>query len=273
MIPVPHHSADRSAHGAADRGLYTRAAILALLLAAALAAILAAPLAADPVWPARPTARVNDFAGLLTPAQRADLERALADFEQRTTNQLLVATFASTDGGVPEEITIRLAEQWTVGTRDNDNGLILVVFVKEHKVRFEVGYGLEGALPDALAIRIINSEVTPRFRQGDFAGGITAGMSAAMRAIEGEYSAPADNRSGDRSSRKNFGGLILPLIFILIFIFGGRRGRSALMWYMILGGGRGGYTGGRGGFGGGGGGGGFSPGGGSFGGGGATGSW
>ncbi len=271
MIPVLSYIDGRPAHSGARRGLYTRAAVLVLLIVA----VLAAPLAADPTWPARPAARVNDFAGLLSPAQRTDLEQTLADFERRTTNQLLVATFESTDGGVPEDITIRLAEQWKVGTRDNDNGLILVVFVKEHKVRFEVGYGLEGVLPDALAIRIINNEVTPHFRKGDYAGGIAAGISAAMLAIEAEYTAPADNRSRDRSTRKNIGGLIIPLIFILIFIFGGRRGRSALMWYLILGGGRGGFTGGGGGFtgGGGGGGGGFSPGGGSFGGGGATGSW
>ena len=253
------------------RGPYLTAAVLAVLL---VVAFLAPPLAADPTYPDRPVTRVNDFAGLLTSSQCTELEQALADIERRTTNQLLVATFESTDGGVPEDITIRLAEKWKVGSRDNDNGLILVVFIKERKVRFEVGYGLEGALPDALANRIISSEVTPHFRQGDYAGGIAAGMSAAMRAIEGEYSAPARNSDRDISRRnKGIGGLIIPLIFILIFIFGGRRGRSALMWYLILGGGRGGFTGGRGGFGGGGGGGGFSAGGGSFGGGGATGSW
>jgi uncharacterized protein len=256
------------------RSHHVLAAILVLIFVAALPRPLPA---ADLAYPDRPAARVNDYAGLLTPAQRAELERTLADFERRTTNQLLLATFESTDGGVPEDLTIRLAEKWRVGDRENDNGLILVVFVKERKVRFEVGYGLEGALPDALAIRIINSEVTPRFRQGDYAGGIAAGMSAAMRAIEGEYSAPAGGHNRNRSSKKGIGVLIIPLIFILIFIFGGRRGRSALMWYMVLGGGRGGYTGGGGGFSGGsfggGGGGGFSAGGGSFGGGGATGSW
>jgi uncharacterized protein len=247
--------------------------VLAVALVLCCAAALQTTQAAELVYPDRPTARVNDFAGLLTPAQRADLERTLADFERRTTNQLLVATFQSTGGGVPEDLTIRLAEKWKVGGRENDNGLILVVFVDERKVRFEVGYGLEGALPDALAIRIINSEITPRFRQGDYAGGITAGMSAAMRAIEGEYSAPADGGTRKRNVKKGIGGLIIPLIFILIFLFGGRRGRNALLWYMVLGGGRGGFTGGRGGFSGGGFGGGFSPGGGSFGGGGATGSW
>lgn len=258
----------------AGRCRFRASAVLALLLVVAL---LTPAAAADPDYPDRPATRVNDFAGLLTASQQSELERALAEFERRTTNQLLVATFQSTEGGVPEDITIRLAEKWKVGTRDNDNGLILVVFVKERKVRFEVGYGLEGALPDARAIQIIRNEVTPRFSQNDYAGGIAAGMSAAMRAIEGEYTAPAGGGNRNRSSRKGFAGLIVPLIFILIFIFGGRRGRSALMWYMILGGGRGGYTGGGGGFGGGGfsggGGGGFSPGGGSFGGGGATGSW
>ncbi len=256
-----------------SRRLFRAPALPALLLILTLLALLAPAATADPVYPDRPAARVNDYAGLLNPTQRSELERALADFERRTTNQLLVATFQSTEGGEPADVTIRLAEQWKVGSRDNDNGLILVVFVKERKVRFEVGYGLEGALPDALAIRIINSEVTPRFRQGDYPGGIAAGMSAAMRAIEGEYTAPAGGSTRNRRSKKGIGGLIIPLIFILIFIFGGRRGRNALMWYMVLGGGRGGFTGGGGGFSGGGGGGGFSPGGGSFGGGGATGSW
>jgi len=260
----------------APRGPARRMNARAVLPAVLLALLLAAAPVLGLEYPDRPAARVNDFAGLLSSAEKSALERTLADFERRTTNQLLVATFQSTSGGVVEDLAIRLAETWKVGDREDDNGLILVVFVDERKVRFEVGYGLEGALPDARAIQIIRNEIVPRFREGDYAGGISAGMAAAMRAIEGEYTAPPESGSRDRRTRKGIGGLIVPLIFILIFIFGGRRGRSALMWYMILGGGRGGWTGGGGGFGGGsfgGGGGGFSPGGGSFGGGGATGSW
>lgn len=260
----------------APRGGARRLSSRALLTAALLTALLAVPATAGALdYPERPAARVNDFAGLLSPAEEAALERTLAEFERRTTNQLLVATFQSAEGGVVEDLSIRLAETWKVGTRDDDNGLILVVFVDERKVRFEVGYGLEGALPDARAIQIIRNEIVPRFRQGDFPGGISAGTAAAMKAIEGEYTAPPNSGSRERRTKKGIGALIVPLIFILIFVFGGRRGRSALMWYMILGGGRGGWTGGGGGFRGGsfGGGGGFSPGGGSFGGGGATGSW
>ena len=255
----------------ASRGPTGRRVARAVLPAVLLIAVLATPaLAKAPSWPDRPAARVNDFAGLLSPARETELERALAEFERRTTNQLLVVTFQSTGGEAVEDLTIRLAETWKVGGRDDDNGLILAVFVDERKVRFEVGYGLEGALPDARAIQIIRNEIVPRFREGDYAGGISAGMAAAMGAIEGEYSAPATNTRKNRV-KKGIGGLIVPLMFILVFLFGGRRGRSALMWYLILGGGRGGWTGGGGGFRGGGGG--FSPGGGSFGGGGATGSW
>jgi len=247
----------------APRGM----ALLAVLLAVAL---LVPAAVADLQYPQRPAARVNDFAGLLAPGQERDLEQRLADFERRTSNQLMVVTFPDAGGDVVEDVSIRLAEKWGAGGRQNDNGLILIVFVQERKVRFEVGYGLEGALPDALAARIIRNEISPRFGQGDFSGGIAAGMQAAMQAVQGEYRGTGRRKSTERNARE-IGGLIIPIIFILIFLFGGRRGRSALMWYLILGGGRGGFTGGRGGFSGGGGG--FSTGGGGFGGGGATGSW
>jgi uncharacterized protein len=181
-----------------------------------------------------------------------------------------------------EDFTVRTAEAWRVGRQKLDNGLLLFVFVKERKLRIEVGYGLEGAVPDALAKRIIDETIVPRLRQGDPAAGLEAGIDALIAATRGEYK--GERRSRSRPPGALGVGFLIFLIVLMIVL--SRLGRAASWSYDHNGwhrrggwgggwGAGGGWSSGGGGGGGGGdsGGGGFSGGGGSFGGGGASGDW
>jgi uncharacterized protein len=214
-------------------------------------------------------------------AEARRLEETLRRFDEETSSQVVVAVFPRLPAESLEDFTARTAEAWRVGRKDLDNGAVLFVFVEDRKMRIEVGYGLEGALPDLTAKRIIDEVITPRFRQERYGEGLVAGVEAILAATRGEYTAPP--RTPSTSSGP--AALLLPLGFIaLIFILSRRldrplgpldrqRRRRRGVWYIGPGGwGGGGFGGGGGGWGGGGGGG-FSGGGGSFGGGGASGSW
>jgi uncharacterized protein len=241
--------------------------VLALLL---LAGVLAA---AGPAVPPAPTRYVTDKAGVIAPDVTAQLETRLSDFEKETSNQFLVYTQSAVpDGTTLEEYTVACAQAWKAGQTQRKNGMILFVFPGSRKARLEVGYGLEGAMPDALARRVLDEQVLPHFRAGDYSGGISSGVSAAIAATKGEYKGTGQTR-GQPRGRSLPVSLLLGIGFVIFFMVlpalrGSRRGYSYI--------GRGGWgSGGFGGFGGfgGGGGGGFSGGGGSFGGGGASGSW
>lgn len=232
-------------------------------------------LAAGPVVPPAPTRFVTDKAGALSPGTAARLEQRLRDFEKETSDQFLVYTERVVpEGTTLEEYTVACAQAWRAGQAQRKNGMILFVFPESHKVRLEIGYGLEGAMPDALAHRILDEQVLPRFRTGDYDGGIVAGVDAAIAATRGEYKGTGRTQGQRREEKMPF-PLVLLLMFLLFFVvvptlFGSRRRGYS---YISGGGWGGGGFGGFGGFGGGGGGGGFSGGGGSFGGGGASGSW
>jgi len=247
-------------------------------------------LSAAETTPQAPSAFFNDYAGLVTAAQRDRLNAKLRRFADETSSQIVVAVMP----GLPEDdaledFTVRTAQAWRAGQKGLDNGAILFVFVKDRKIRIEVGYGLEGALPDALAKRIIDEQIVPAFRAGDPAAGLLAGVDAMMAATRGEYTAKP------RSSNR-LGALVPVLVFVLILLvflsiasqarsarLRGPRGRTydhngwdpgiAFPTRRSSGWGGGSEGGGGGSWGGGGGGGGFSGGGGSFGGGGASGSW
>ncbi len=223
--------------------------------------------------PEVPDHYVNDRAGLMAVASREALEAKLAQFERDTSNQVIVATFPDLQGASIEDFSIRLAEKWKPGQSGRNNGVLLVVSKGDRKVRIEVGYGLEGAIPDAVAKSILSNEVLPRFKQGDYDGGIQAGVAAILKASAGEYRA-APESEWERFIPVLF--VLLSLIAILILvrrITGGLGIHRSGVYYP---GGWGGWSGGGSSSGsswGGGSSGGFSSGGGSFGGGGASGSW
>jgi len=130
--------------------------------------------------------RVNDLAGML-PSDRAQaLDERLAAFERDTGHQIAVLTIPSLQGDALESFSIRVAEAWKVGQRGFDNGAILLVVRDDRKLRIEVGYGLEGVLPDAIANRIINEVIVPRFRENDYSGGIEAGVNTILQVTKGE---------------------------------------------------------------------------------------
>ncbi|MGH8529453.1 MAG: TPM domain-containing protein [Nevskiales bacterium] len=254
-------------------------------------------------------ARVTDLSGTLDEGQVSALEQRLAAFEQEKGSQIAVLILPTTQPEEIEQYGIRLAEAWKIGRKGVDDGVILLVAKDDRKLRIEVGYGLEGALPDVIAKRIIEEVIVPRFRAGDFYGGITDGVERIIGVIKGE---PLPE-SAAAPFRTDLGGFFMTAVIVTMVIgsiitqlFGRLAGGSltgsaagvatwALSKSLMLGlfagivfalivmtmrnRGRGGWASGGGGSGGGGswsgggGGGGFSGGGGSFGGGGASGGW
>lgn len=250
-------------------------------------------------------ARVTDLTGTLTQEQRQALEHKLANLEQAKGSQIAVLLVPTTQPETIEQYALRVAEHWKLGRKGVDDGVLLLVAKEDRRLRIEVGYGLEGAIPDAVAKRIIEEIILPRFRGGDFAAGIEAGVEALVSLVSGEP-LPAPQPPARRAL-----GLFeetLPVAMMFVFVLGGllrsMLGRLpgatvaagvaffgawlllgsliaalviALIAFLITlaGGGRvGGFGGGYGGrAGGGSGGGGFSGGGGGFGGGGASGRW
>ncbi|TAL00419.1 MAG: hypothetical protein EPO07_09675 [Verrucomicrobia bacterium] len=249
------------------------------LFSSLLALISFAAFAAEVIPPA-PKLYCNDYADVISISARESLNQRLADFERETSNQILVAIFPKMQSSSSiEDYTVRVAQAWKVGQKDKNNGAVLFVFIQDRKMYLQVGYGLEGALPDAVCKRIIEDEIKPHFKSGDFNGGVTAGVNAILAATKGEYKVTGRTRAEPLilyGNPKNDSGLptmliiifAIILLFIILPLFSRRRG-----WVYGSGGYSGGWSSGSSWSGGGGSGGGFSGGGGSFGGGGAGGSW
>jgi uncharacterized protein len=223
------------------------------------------------------TGRVVDSANLLKPEERAALEAKLKAHEDKTTDQVVVATLRSLEGYEIEDYANRLFRHWQLGQKDKDNGALLLVAPQERKVRIEVGYGLEGALTDALSKIIITTAIAPQFQKGNFAGGIDAGADAMLSILTGDAE-EWQRRAQVREESTTAIDPVMAFVILLILFFlisrmmgagrrqGMRRGRHG-PWIVTTGGwggGGGGWSGGSGG---------FSGGGGSSGGGGASGSW
>lgn len=135
--------------------------------------------------------RVNDHAGLLSETARGSVEAKLKDFEARTGHQVAVLTLDSLEGEPLEDFSLKVARTWALGRKGRNDGVLFLISKTDRKLRIEVGHGLEGSIPDALAGRIIQHEVVPRFRSGDFEGGVTAGVDAIVAAADGAYTPPA----------------------------------------------------------------------------------
>ncbi len=151
--------------------------LLALCLGAALLAEVPVPVL---------TARVTDLTGTLRPESIRTLEARLRDFETEKGAQIAVLIVRTTEPGAIEEYSIRVVESWKLGRKGADDGVLLLVAKDDRRMRIEVGYGLEGVIPDALASRIIQEAITPRFKEGDFDGGITAGVERIIGLVAGE---------------------------------------------------------------------------------------
>jgi uncharacterized protein len=247
------------------RGLRWAAAVLAA--ATALLVLVTGVARALDVPPL--TGRVIDRANVLSPQIESQLQAQLESYERTTAHQLAVLTVPSLEGDPIEDYTLRVAENWKLGKKGKDDGILLFVAVEDRKIRIEVGYGLEGDVPDAFVGRIIRDVMAPAFRQGDLGFGISRAVSAIMAATGGQGEALPP----PRRTRSHDGGGLSPYLLlgiVVLFFLGGGRGMGGFIVGSALGGmGRGG------GFGGGGSrqSGGFRGGGGGFGGGGASGGW
>jgi uncharacterized protein len=163
--------------------------------------------------------RVHDDAHVLKQETIDQLEKQLAHYEDSTSSQIAILIISSLEGESLEEYSIKVAEKWALGKKDKDNGALLLIAVDDHKMRIEVGVGLEGVLTDAMCNRIIRNEMTPAFRRGDFDGGVTAAIDGMIKVIGGEYTAEDTNDMEDLTLKQKI--LIgLGLYFFLgIFAF------------------------------------------------------
>ncbi len=158
---------------------------------------------------------VNDFTGTISGKQNKALEEELRQFNRETSNQMVVIITNELCNYEPMEYATNIGHSWGVGQKEFDNGIVLLVSPKNRKTFIAVGYGLEGAIPDAIAKRIVNQELLPNFRNDDYYGGITAATGVLMQLAKGEISAENYGQQG----KKEFPGAALILIVVLILIF------------------------------------------------------
>jgi uncharacterized protein len=237
-------------------------------------------------FPTKPNRLVNDYTNTLSPTQIASLESKLVAFDDSTSNQIAVVVIKSVGDYDINEYTYKLGRAWGVGGKEKSNGVVLLIALGDRKLSIQTGYGLEGALPDIYTKRIIENDIKPYFKEGNYYEGINSGVDSIIKLTKGEYK--TDKPKGRKGPGGAGSGLIILIIVIIIIILikrrggggggqviGGRGVSDAIFWGMLLGSGRNSGGGGfGGGFGGGSSGGGFGGfGGGSFGGGGSSGSW
>lgn len=165
------------------------------------------------------TSSVTDLTGTLSPSEVAQLQRKLANFEARKGSQIAVLILSTTRPETIEQYSIRVVDAWKLGRKGVDDGVLLLVAKQDRTVRIEVGYGLEGVLPDAIAKRIVEETIVPRFRQGNFAAGINAGVDQIIAVIQGEPLPPPQPRSaGSGGASAEAGGFLDNFIFIFIIL-------------------------------------------------------
>lgn len=235
-------------------------------------------------YPAKPNTLVNDYTGTLSASQKQELENKLVAFDDSTSTQIAIAIVKTVGEYDINEYALGLGRSWGVGGAKKNNGVMIVVSLGDRKIAMQTGYGVEGALPDIITKRIIENEIKPYFKEGDYYGGLDAGTTAIIKYTKGEYK--NDNPKAASKGGGSGAAVILIIIVVIIIIIikkgggnggsqimGGRGVGEALFWGALFGSGRssgsgwgggssGGSSGGFGGFGGG-----------SFGGGGSSGSW
>ncbi len=240
---------------------------LALGLCAGAARAQAAAPATEPEIP-EATGFVNDVAGVMDEPSRVRLEAFLDQLRAKTGAEFAVLTIRTTAPLSPSEYKVKVFERWGIGRREQDDGLLMLVAIEEREVRFETGYGLEGSLPDGLQSRIFRQEIAPRFRKGDFSGGITAGAIAcagriaAEKGVTLEWNGRQLRYEETRAARRNGRVLLVLLLVVLLVVLlsivlanaagGGWRVQRRRRGWMHSGGYWSGRFGGFGGFGGGG---------------------
>src|SRR5712692_2147042 len=198
-----------------------RARDSAIHLALAATALLAIHSQAAEVIPPKTAAYFNDYAGVVSKEAANRFNEQLAQFERETSNQVVVAVFPKmqSDSDVAD-YTQRVAQAWGVGQKEQRNGVVLFVFTQDRKMFIQVGYGLEGALPDATAFDITEYRIKPHFRSNDYEGGLAAGIDSILKAIRGEYKGTGKTvRERHGSEGSSFPGNLILFLFFAIFLF------------------------------------------------------
>jgi uncharacterized protein len=247
------------------------------LISATFIALVSLSSQAAEIIPPKPASYFNDYAGVVSKEAAHRFNEQLAQFERETSDQVVVAIFPKMQSdSSTEDYTQRVAQAWGVGQKDKRNGVVLFVFVEDRKMFIQVGYGLEGALPDITAFDITEYRIKPRFRANDYEGGLAAGIDSISKAIRGEYKGSGQTVA-EKRGKAGAPNFLFFIIFVIVLIvisrvmrrlggYGYSSGRGGPVFFPI-GGGGGGWSSGGGGSSG------FSGGGGSFGGGGAGSSW
>jgi uncharacterized protein len=191
-----------------------RVSLLALLLCWASAAL--AVVAVPPL-----VGRVVDQTGTLSSGDVASLTQTIRDFEARKGSQIAVLIAPTTDGEAIEQFSLRVAEAWKIGRKKVDDGAVLVIAKNDRHLRIEVGYGLEGGLTDVTTKRIIDEEITPKFKSGDFAGGVSAGINRMIRVIDGEKLPAPEPPHWQHTGLFDVSDMFNPFLLIPVFLLGG----------------------------------------------------
>lgn len=171
------------------------------------------------VIPPSPAKHFNDFANVVPVDAAQKFEQQLEQFERDTSNQVVVAVFPKmqSDSDIAD-YTFRVKESWGVGQKKKDNGIVLFVLVQDHKMFIQVGYGLEGALPDATCKQIIDQQIAPRFKAGDYAGGLEAGINSILAATRGEYHGNGGHTTTNNTTGGSSPGWFFALIVLIVII-------------------------------------------------------
>ena len=178
------------------------------------------------VMPPKPAGYFNDSAGVVSKEAALRFNEQLAQFERDTSNQIVVAVFRKmeTDSSI-EDYTQRIAQSWGVGQADRRNGAVLFVFVDDRKMFVQVGYGLEGVIPDVTAFNITERHIKPRFRENDYEGGLATGIDLLMKAARGEYTGTGKTVAENATDETDDGGsCIIGILLVLFFLYLSTRG-------------------------------------------------
>ncbi len=174
------------------------------------------------------SARINDYAGLLSTSTAARLEKQLAAFEQQDGTQLVLLTVPDLQGLPIDQYSLNVAEKWKIGEKGRDNGALLLITKKERKIRIETGYGLKNSLTDLRSGRIIREIITPYFAKGDFDTGIAAGLEAMINTVNGEYNAVPHKSNADAGELQSFASFMLVILLAMGNIFRKKKAVAGL---------------------------------------------
>ena len=197
-----------------------------------------------------PARLVVDNANILTAAEVETLERKLVALDDSTSNQIAIVTVKSLNGEALEDVAVATFRDWGIGNKKTRNGVLVLVAIEDRKIRIEVGYGLEGAIPDVTANDIINNDIKPNFKQGNYYAGLDAAVNNLSKAASGEYHVAREKKSSGKGGGNILGIIIIIVIIIVMASRGGGRGGGGgfiaplLLGSMLGGGGRGGGFGG-----------------------------